>query len=91
MNIDDLLILIECSLINAESPDYLEVTFQNDFIYILISKPNYKHYTLPERQNMIFSLLEFEYSDILCEHPVIVEVLDSQELDDLFKLYRDIK
>lgn len=84
-NIDDILICIECALINAENPDYLEVQFTNDFIYILISKPEYKHYTLSERQKSIWDLLDFEFGDIISEYSIIIEVFDSNELDQLFK------
>lgn len=85
--INSLLTLLECTLINEESPDYIEVSEQNGFIYILLSKRDYKNMSISERINGIFNLLRFEHLDILQKYVIIVECLDSQELTGLFKMY----
>lgn len=82
---------LECLLINEEDPEYLECSYQEvdnqGFIYILLSKPEYKYYNLSERIYSIFDVLKFYASDILEEFPIIVECLDSNELTGLFKYY----
>lgn len=85
--INTILLLLECTLINSESPSYIEVSFQLDSIYILLSKPEYKHYKLHERIQGVYSLLLFEHSDILDQVPVIIECLDDNELYELFRMY----
>lgn len=79
--------LIESTIINTENPSYIEVSFQAGFIYVLVSKPEYKHYLLHERIQSIFSLIQFEHEDILERYPIIVECYDEQELGELFKSY----
>lgn len=86
-DINSILLLLECTLINEEQPSYIEVSFQLDSIYILLSKPDYKHYKVHERIQRIYALLQFEHSDIIDEIPVIIECLDSDELDQLFNMY----
>lgn len=81
-----LLTSIEVALLNAEKPEYLEVSLQNNFIYILVSKRDYKHYSLSERQKSLFKLLEVEFGDTI-KYPVIIEAFCDKELDGLFKLY----
>lgn len=87
--IQNYITLIEATLINEESPSYLEVSYQNGIIYVLISKPEYKDYLLHERIQAVHSLLQFEHDDIISIHPIIVECLTEQELDDLFRLYNN--
>lgn len=86
--LDNILLLLECTLINSICPDYIEISVQYDTIYILLSKNEYKHYKINERIQSVFSLLKFEHSDILEKYPIIVECLDSAEMDGLFKMYR---
>ena len=83
----NILLLLEATLINEENPDYIEVSEQAGFIYILISKKEYENIPLHERIMRISSLLEFEHDDILDKYPVIIECYDEKELTDLFNLY----
>lgn len=85
--INNLLTYIECIIINAIFPEYLEISYQDGFLYILLSKKEYKFYSLSERQESIFNLLKIEIPDIMEKYPIIVEVFDSNELDGLMKLY----
>lgn len=85
--INNFLTLIECTLLESELPDYIEVSYQNGSIYILLSKEEYVHYKLHERIQGVFGLLQFEHEDILEEFPVIIECLTPTELSDLFRLY----
>lgn len=85
--INNYLILIESTIINTHSPDYIEVSFQNGFIYVIVCKEEYKDIMLHERIQEIFALLEFEHDDIFDKHQVIVECLNLKELNELFKLY----
>ena len=86
-DINNLLTLLEVTMINEEKSEYLEVSYQNGFVYILSSKEDYKNYTITERIKGILELLKFEHNDILLQHPVIVECFDSSELDGLFLMY----
>lgn len=90
-NINDKLVEIECVLINEENPSYIEVSFQKnydqEFIYILLSKYEYQWYSLSERMLSIFDILKWYCKDILETYPVIVETLTIEELDGLFKIY----
>ena len=70
-----------------ERPDYIEISYQSDHIYILLSKEEYKNFKIHERVQGIYALLQFEHSDLLDEYAIIVECLDSKELQGLFELY----
>ncbi len=84
---NNLLTLIECCVLEHEMPDYIEVSFQNGSIYVLVSKESYKNIPLYDRIQSIYSLIQFEYSELLEQHHVIVEALDSEQLKGLFELY----
>lgn len=90
-NIENVLLLLEATLINEERPEYIEVSHQMGFIHILLSKKEYENMPLHERIMRITSLLEFEHEEILEQYPVIVECLSDAELTDLFRIYGDIK
>lgn len=85
--INNKLVILECILLNEECYEYAEVSWQSGFIYILLSKANYKYQSLSERILGVFDVLKFYCEDILNEFPVIVECLDSQELSGLFRSY----
>jgi len=85
--IDSILLLLEATLLEYEMPDYIEVSYQHNTIYILLSKEEYKKIPLHERIQKISALLEFDHDDILDKYPVIIECLDSDELKGLFDLY----
>lgn len=85
--INNFLLLLESTLINVERPDYVEISYQNGFIFLLVSRRDYKYYSISERIKSLFTLLEFYHSDIIEEYPVIIEALDDSELTELFKLY----
>jgi hypothetical protein len=78
---------IEIVLINEESPDYLEVSYQQGFIYILCSKAEYMYSSLSERIYSIFEILETFCGDILEEYSFIVETFTAEELSGLFRSY----
>ena len=88
-DIPSILLLLECTLINEENPSYIEISEQNNVIYILLSKPDYKHYKLHERIQGVFGLLSFEHDDIMSKYQVIVECMTEEELDSMFKMYGD--
>lgn len=85
--INEKLAILECVLINEENPSYLEVSFQNGFIYCLLSKPEYMYSTLSERILSVFEILKTFCQDILDEYSIIVETLTSEELSGLFRFY----
>jgi hypothetical protein len=85
--INNILTLIECTLLEQEKPDYIEVSWQNDIIYVLLSKEEYRHIKVYERIQSVYALIQFEYSELLEEYSVLVECLDSDELKGLFELY----
>lgn len=87
LEIDNILTLLEVTLLNEEIPDYIEVSFQNNFIYILLSKREYENMSISERIYRIFNLLKFDHFDIIQKYPIIVECLDPKELSGLFKKY----
>ena len=83
--INEKLTLVECALISES--DYLEVSYQSGHIYILISKREYKFYTLSERIYSVFELLKLTVPEILYEYPVLIETFDEMELTSLMKMY----
>jgi len=85
--IDSILLLLEATLVEYEMPDYIEVSYQHNAIYILVSKEEYKKIPLHERIQKISALLEFDHDDILDKYPIIIECLDSDELKGLFEMY----
>lgn len=86
-DINNVLTILEATLINEERPDYIEISYQMGFIFILLSKKGYKGIPLGERIKRISLLLEFDHEDILDKYPIIIECYDDTELDELFKLY----
>lgn len=86
-DLNNKLIIIECILINEEIPDYIEISYQNNFIYCLIAKEDYKHQSLSERIIGIFEVLTWNCPDILAEYSIIVETLDTHQLNGLFEFY----
>ncbi len=86
-DLQSILLLLEATLLEYEVPDYIEVSEQNNVIYVLISKEEYKNVPLHERIQKVSALLEFDHDDILDKYPVIIECLDSQELSDLMEMY----
>ena len=83
--LNEKLTLVECALISES--DYLEVSYQSGYIYILISKREYKFYTLSERIYSVFELLKLTVPEILYEHPFLIETFDSNELSELMGMY----
>ncbi len=73
---------LECTLINEENPGYLEISHQSGFLYILISRTEYKFMSLSERITRIFDILKYYHSSVLEKYPVIVETYSEAELVD---------
>jgi hypothetical protein len=90
MNLNSALIYIECTLINNYDPVFMNVTYQNEFIYIYVVCKKFKNYKLSERIRSVFSLLKFECYDILSEYPILVEAFDETELQEQMKNVRQI-
>lgn len=91
MTLEDSMLYLECLIINELSPIFLQVDHQQDFIYLFIACDYFKHYSISERIDTVFSLLKFDCPAILREHPIAVEAFDSDELDEIFKMGRDAK
>lgn len=85
--INEDLTLIEFVVLNTLHPSYIEVSYQMDYVYILVSKPEFRYWPLNERISSIFKLLEFEIPDMMKKYSFVVEAMDDKELDSLFKLY----
>lgn len=85
--LEDILITLECAIVNELNPDYFEVTEQNGFIYILLSKIEYKNKMLHERLLEAQGLIEFENDEIFKAYKVIIECFDMDELTELMKAY----
>jgi hypothetical protein len=85
--INSILTLIECCILEWEVPDYIEVSWQSGKIYILLSKEEYKHYKVHERIQGIYALIQFEHSELLEEYDILIECLTPDELKGLFELY----
>lgn len=85
--INNILALLENTIREYEIPDYLEITESDGCIYMLISKQEYKNVPLHERIQKVSALLEFDHDDVLDKFPVVIECLDSDELQSLFEIY----
>lgn len=85
--INEVLTILEVVLINEENPSYIEVSAQNGFLYILLSKPEYMYSSLSERILSVFEILKTFCADILESYSIIVETLTTEELNGLFKYY----
>lgn len=81
------LTLIEFVLLATLQPSYIEVSYQSGFVYVLVSKPEYKDWSLSERTASLFELVKFELPHILEKYSLIIEVLDENELTSLFSSY----
>lgn len=85
--INEKLTIVECVLINEEAPDYCEVSYQNGYVYILLSKREYKFYTLSERIYSVFEILKLYCPEILYEFPFLIETFSEDELTNLMGMY----
>lgn len=85
--LNEKLTIVEVTLLNELLPDYIEVSYQSGYFYVLIAKEDYKYYTLSERILDIFQLLKWNCKEILEEFPFIIETFDSNELDGLLGMY----
>ena len=90
MNLNAALIYVECTLINNYDPVFMNVTYQNEFIYVYIVCQKFKHYSLSERIKSVFSLLKFECFDIIAEYPILVEAFSEDELQEQMRNVRQI-
>lgn len=91
MTLEESMVYLECLIINELNPIYFQVDYQQDLIYLFIACDYFKHYTISERIDTVFSLLKFDCPAILKQFPVAVEAFDSSELDELFKMEKDAK
>ena len=82
------LTLIECILLDEERPDYIEVSKQQNFVYILLSRESYKYDKLSERIYSVFEVLELYCPEFLQKYSFIVETFSSEELSGLFEFYK---
>lgn len=85
MNLEDILLYIEITLMNDFNPTFIDVQVQNGFIYVFMACNQFKHYSISERIDSIFSLLKQDCLPILAKFPVIVEALDDDELQEMMK------
>jgi len=85
MSIEDVLLYVEILLMNDFNPVFIDVQVQNGFIYIFIACNQFKHYSISERIESIFSLLKIDCPDIIAKFPVIVEAFDGDELQELMR------
>lgn len=85
MNLEDTLLYVEILLMNDFNPVFTDVQIQNGFIYVFMACNQFKHYSISERIESIFSLLKMDCPDILLKFPVIVEAFDSDELQELMR------
>lgn len=83
--INTALSVLEATLINEESPDYIEISYQAGFAYILLAKREYKDVPLYERIMRIRSILEFHHEDILDKYPLVIECLSEEEFTLLLR------
>jgi len=81
---------IECLLLDVIHPSYIETSLQDGYLYILVSKPVFKDYSISERQQSIRDLLKNEMPEILRKYDIIIDVLDESELTELFKRYVEV-
>lgn len=88
-DLQNTLLLLETTLLLAESPEYIEVMENYGTIHILLSKTKYRNIPLHERILRISDLLKFEHMDIMKSWPILIECYSDLELNDLFLMYKD--
>lgn len=85
MDVDSSLIYLEVLMLNEMYPIFLQVDYQQEFLYIFIVCDYFKNYSISERIESIFSLMKFDCPEILSSHSVIVEALSDVEFDQFMK------
>lgn len=91
MNLKTAMIYIEALMINDMDPIFLQTDYQNGFIYLFIVCEQFKYYTISERIQSLFTLLKYDCSEILKEHPVIIEAFSESELDEIMRNVKTIE
>lgn len=91
MNLEETLIYLECLLVNDMNPIYLQVDFQQEFVYIFIVCDYFKHYSISERISSVFSLLKVDCPSVLKEYSIAAECFSEQEFTDMLKMERSAK
>lgn len=89
MQIDEVLVYLECLLIQAEEPEYIEVSLQHGFIYIVLMKGKYSFYSIKERITGVFLLLQLDCPNIVENYPILIECFSDVEFDDMIGNYYD--
>lgn len=89
MTIKEAMLYAEVTLINNSDPIFMQVDYQQGFLYIFVACDYFKHYTISERIESLFLLLKLECPDVLDEFPVLIEALDEEELTEYLKIIRD--
>jgi hypothetical protein len=91
MTIKETKLYLECLLINDVDPIFLQIDYQQEFIYIFVVADYFKHYSISERIEAIFMLLKFDCPSILSEYPVAVECFSEEEFTELLKMERNAR
>lgn len=91
MTLKEIMVYLECLIINDSDPIFLQVDYQQGFIYLFIVCDYFKHYAISERIKALFTLLKIDCPSILKEHSIIIEALDETEFTDLLKMERNAK
>lgn len=73
---------IESTLIYHIRPHFISISDESTFIHVIIAHPKFKNVPIPNRINLIFSLLKEYNPDIFNMWTVIIECLDSVEMQD---------
>lgn len=85
MSTEEILLYLEVLLLNEVNPFFINVEVQNGFIYIFMAADQFKHYSISERIESVFSLLKYDCPSILANYPVILEAFDESEFTEMMK------
>jgi hypothetical protein len=70
-------------------PIFLQVDYQQEFIYLFIVCDYFKDYSISERIESIFTLIKFDCPSILGKYSIAVEAFSEQEFTDLLRMERN--
>lgn len=86
MSIEDACVELESLFINAMRPHFLSITPEtdeiNDYILVVISRPEYENISIPERVQRCYNLIRITNAKLLSSFDIYIQTFSNDELDD---------
>ena len=89
MILEDMMVYLECLMLNEINLDFLQVDYQQGFIYIFIVSHKFKTMPISERIEHVFSIIKYDCPEILTQYPIAIEAFDDSEFSERLKIEKE--